>query len=960
MLTKQLDRNDARLAFLASMLSLLVFGLTTAPSVVAGDVAELQYLPSRLGIPHPNGYPFYILLGWLWSKMPLSTLAWRMSFLSAGLGAVCVGLAYLLFRLTGLRRMSSLAGALTWAFQRAFWLYAGLAHRYTLLMLIGIGLLLAMSFWRKRGEPRCFLLAALLAGLGMASHIASPLFFLPGAILLIWPGHIRFPSAKLIGAAVLLALLPLLLYAYIPLRGTGIWNNSPFNEIYQTPLAVLNGIIHPRFAPDAATLWHYFTAGSPGSLGEVLSKAVGNTWFVSELVRDEIGVVWLGLGLSGLLLTIWRDRAWGAAIWTLLVSDILLAFYYRQGNVSAYFLPASFVIVVGMAEVMNGVQRLNSRLLRQPQPTPPRNGEGSGSTPPPLWGRLGGGERLHLGRFIPWSSAVVALACVALPLVFLSRNFQAANHNDDWAMDAYWRTVLSLNLEQGAGLVAHWSDLTPLWYFQQAEGRRPDLLGLYLPTLTQIKEGLLQGNTVYLAGPLSGWYSNLQQEMRLTPWGPLVRLDLADAPPPAVKSQKNTFDKTLGNVLVLHSGSLLTDEAISAGQSTSLTLTWTSLAPIQRDLHISLRLRQNGRLAMQQDERIISPWFPLDTVEPSLDFWSLHRLRIPEGLQPGQYALQAVIYELDGPELSLDSGGAEVNLGILHIAPQIVNHRLPMPAITLAPCIELVALRPDATTALIGAQFGVQLLWEARCQPTNEVALRFFIQNGTGRQEIDHRPLDALYPPTQWKAGQRVLTKSILRLPGNLTEGAASLSLDAVDPASGQPFGRHWGALPLPGSAGITRLSLANRPHQTDAPPMANRVDASFGGQIRLLGYQLSTDSTTGALTVRMAWQTEQVMDQSYSVFLHLLDSDGQIVAQRDAVPRDGQLPTSIWLPGEVVTDSYVLQPAQPLTAGTYTLIAGLYDSTNWQRLPVESTQTSGSGDFITLDTITYPPNVNE
>src|SRR5450759_4012364 len=73
-------------ATLAAVLALTIYGYTLAPSVENGDVAELQYIPYRLGIPHPNGYPFYVLLAKAWSALPLGSLAWRMNLLSAILG----------------------------------------------------------------------------------------------------------------------------------------------------------------------------------------------------------------------------------------------------------------------------------------------------------------------------------------------------------------------------------------------------------------------------------------------------------------------------------------------------------------------------------------------------------------------------------------------------------------------------------------------------------------------------------------------------------------------------------------------------------------------------------------------------------------------------------------------------------------------------------------------------------
>ncbi len=923
-----LPARDGWAALLVAAISLFVYSLTLAPSVAAGDIAELQYIPARLGIPHPNGYPFYILLGWLWSWLPFATLAWGMNLLSAVLGALGVGLAYLLLRVTGLSRSAALTGALLWAFQRTFWLYAGLAHRYTLLMLLGTAFLFALLLWRQRGELRFFFLAALLVGLGTASHIATPLFFLPGVFLLLGPGGAKLPRVKLLVWAALLALLPLLLYAYIPLRGTALWNASPVNQAYGLPLAVLQGIIHPRFAPNAATIWHYFTAGSPGSVGQVLAGAAGNVWFVPLLIQQEIGGLWLVVALAGLLLVVWRDRVWGAALWSLLLADLLLAFYYRQGNVEAYFLPAAFVLVVGLAELLHRAQRLLLFLTSYVKSS-------------------------ALGR---WLAVGIALAGLLLPLAFLSRNWETADQRAELSTDSYWRTVLALELEEGAGLVAHWSDLTPLWYFQQAEEQRPDLLGLYLPDLAQIRAGLAGGGAVYLAGPLAGWYINLQQEMRLIPWGPLVRLVLPAEPAPAIPQSGSVIDRTLGGALTLRTAALPAQTPLPAGATVPLTLTWSSLSPVPRDLHISLRLRQQGQLAAQQDDRIISPWFALDTVEPGLDFWSLYALRIPEGLRPGAYELGAVVYALGGPELSLDGGGAEMNLGTLTVAPQIIQSRSFLPTTTIAPCLELVSVTADGATALIGSPFGVRLLWQADCQPTADVGLRFFLQNGAVTRALETQPLDAAYPPTAWQRGQRVLTQSVLRLSADLSPGPAILTLEAVDVANGEPLRRGWGPLPLPGRIQIAALSLTTRAHATEAPALAHVADASFGGQIRLLGYEIAADAIVagGPLTVTLAWQTERAMDVSYSLFLHLLDADGQIVAQRDGVPHDGQLPTSIWLPGEVVTDSYILQPEQPLTQGTYTLITGLYEPSSGQRLPV--TQDGSSGDFFRLGGIALPP----
>ena len=50
---------------------------------------------------------------------------------------------------------------------------------------------------------------------------------------------------------------------------------------------------------------------------------------------------------------------------------------------------------------------------------------------------------------------------------------------DRYAND--WEVTLAHPLDSQAALLAHWSDLTPLWYMQQIEGKRQDLLGLFPP-----------------------------------------------------------------------------------------------------------------------------------------------------------------------------------------------------------------------------------------------------------------------------------------------------------------------------------------------------------------------------------------------------------------------------------------------------------------------------------------------
>src|SRR5438876_2633264 len=85
-------------AALAALL-FLVYALGACPTIYVGDSGELVTAVHLLGIPHPTGYPLYVLLGKLWTLLlPAGSIAWRMSLFSAGCAAAACGALYVLAR----------------------------------------------------------------------------------------------------------------------------------------------------------------------------------------------------------------------------------------------------------------------------------------------------------------------------------------------------------------------------------------------------------------------------------------------------------------------------------------------------------------------------------------------------------------------------------------------------------------------------------------------------------------------------------------------------------------------------------------------------------------------------------------------------------------------------------------------------------------------------------------------
>src|SRR5207248_10112011 len=74
--------------------ALLLYVRTLAPSVLPGDYAEFQMCAAILGIPHPTGYPLYVLLGKLFTMLPFGDVAYRVNLSSAIYMAGAAGVLY--------------------------------------------------------------------------------------------------------------------------------------------------------------------------------------------------------------------------------------------------------------------------------------------------------------------------------------------------------------------------------------------------------------------------------------------------------------------------------------------------------------------------------------------------------------------------------------------------------------------------------------------------------------------------------------------------------------------------------------------------------------------------------------------------------------------------------------------------------------------------------------------------
>ena len=135
-----------------------------------------------------------------------------------------------------------------------------------------------------------------------------------------------------------------------------------------------------------------------------------------------------------------------------------------------------------------------------------------------------------------------------------------------------------------------------------------------------------------------------------------------------------------------------------------------------------------------------------------------------------------------------------------------------------------------------------------------------------------------------------------------------------------------------------------------DSPEAVNESN----GWIRLAGYRLTQETTAhGEILLTLRWESLRPVTYNYHVFVHLLDSTGKRIAQRDGQPVQWLRPTSTWVPGEEIADRYSFRLETALSPGRYDILVGLYDPVSGQRLPVSA----GPEDFaIQLGPVTVLP----
>ncbi len=129
---------------------------------------------------------------------------------------------------------------------------------------------------------------------------------------------------------------------------------------------------------------------------------------------------------------------------------------------------------------------------------------------------------------------------------------------------------------------------------------------------------------------------------------------------------------------------------------------------------------------------------------------------------------------------------------------------------------------------------------------------------------------------------------------------------------------------------------------------------AHWGDCIELTGSDLPDQEFRpgDVVPLTLFWRAYQPVADNFKVFVHLLNTEGQLVAQRDSEPVGGQRPTATWQVGDSVVDRYGVLLPEGLAAGRYRLIVGLYVPSSGDRLLVMAGPAASLSDHLLVGTV--------
>jgi len=232
------------------VLSLVVYIYTLCPSLGWEDAPKFPKEAYLLKVSAlPWSHPLYIIIGNLFTKIPVGDVAYRMNLVSAVFGSLALVVTFLLLRLLfslengvseNKKLLAALGAILSLMVSRTFWFHSVTSEIYIVLSFFTMAVIYCLVRFHIKEETRFLYLGLFLYGLSVSVHIMTACL-LPAFIIYLIMMGIKYKDIqylKRIGTAALCFLAGFSLYL-----GFAVKDFLFFKNTYHTPLSTFVDIM---------------------------------------------------------------------------------------------------------------------------------------------------------------------------------------------------------------------------------------------------------------------------------------------------------------------------------------------------------------------------------------------------------------------------------------------------------------------------------------------------------------------------------------------------------------------------------------------------------------------------------------------------------------------------------------------------------------------------------------------
>jgi 4-amino-4-deoxy-L-arabinose transferase-like glycosyltransferase len=401
---------------------------------------------------------------------------------------------------------------------------------------------------------------------------------------------------------------------------------------------------------------------------------------------------------------------------------------------------------------------------------------------------------------------------------------------------------------------------------------------------------------------------------------------------------------------------------LPSGKDAWVVLQWQAIKNLDKNYKVAVYLLDGrGRVVGQADRLLLSnhlqPTSGWEAGQVEIDYYTLPSA---PATAPGKYTIEVAAYDAESMErLDVFDPEARVTKSSLSVGElQLVRAATPAQVKPLeevspasrdvAPGLQLLGYDMPIRLAGPGETVSIALYWRATEDLSQDYlfSLQLTDEDGHIWLQQESRPADGAYPTTEWNEGEVIKDWHDVMLPPDAPQGRHQVSLQIIE--RGEALGE----------SSLGHLDIQGRPRLFGAPEVGYPLEARIGEGVLFLGYDLQSDELRpgDTLNLTLYWQAVQEMQVSYTVFTHLLDDEERIWGQTDSAPLTGEAPTTGWVSGEFIADTYeiILDPEAP--SGDYVIEIGMYDATTGLRLPIFASGQQLEGDRIVFGRILVTP----